>query len=164
MTSLEYQPTRHQRKDPTVLERLKDWFTPGVRQSIQVFFGSLAPLAILIGIGSDGIWEQSLIILGAILQFVSSGLSLLNLKTGGIARIWAVLRGSVYALAATVSPALVLLGFYDQAFNAVLLSGLSLALGALSNLIAIWTGKQQQVNDLQDEIKAQDVTIRNLTD
>lgn len=127
-----------------------NWFTPERRQSIQVFAGSLAPLAILLGFGTEGVWEQALIILGAVLQFVSSAISLINVRD--VNKGWAVLRGAIYALAATVSPALVLLGFYDDETNAAILTGLSLALGALSNLLAIFVGKAQQLEVAREKI------------
>lgn len=125
------------------MKTIAAWFTPERRQLIQVFFGSLAPLAILFGFGTDGVWEQSLIILGAVLQFISSGLSLVNVR--GAANIWKIARGAIYMLAATVSPALVILGFYDEATNATILVAVSLGLGALSNLLAIFIGKQQEL-------------------
>lgn len=131
----------------TTMNTIAAWFTPERRQSIQLFFGALAPFAILLGFGTEGVWEQSLIILGAVLQAVSSLLSLVNVRDPHT--IWAVVRGAVYALAATVSPALVLLGFYDDATNATILVGISLGLGALSNLLAIFIGKQQQIDALQ---------------
>ena len=125
-------------------------FTPERRQAIQVFFGALAPLAILLGFGTEGVWEQSLIILGAVLQFISAVLSLVNVRKGDWGAGWAVIRGAIYALAATVSPALVLLGFYDDSTNATILLGLSLALGALSNLLAIFIGSRQEFEGLPD--------------
>ena len=122
--------------------KLASWFTPERRQAIQVALGSLAPLAILFGFGTEGVWEQWLIIAGAVMQAISSLLSLVNVRDASTA--WAVARGAIYLLAATVSPALVLLGFYDEATSATILLGLSLGLGALSNLLAILIGKQQQ--------------------
>lgn len=121
------------------------WFTAERRQSIQLFFGALAPLAILLGFGTTGVWEQSLIILGAALQFVSAVLSLVNVRVGDWGAGWAILRAAIYTLAATVSPALVLLGFYDEATNATILLAISLGLGALSNLLAVFIGKQQEI-------------------
>ena len=135
-----------------MLTRFKDWFTTDRRAGIQVFLGSLAPLFILVGFGTDSSWEQWLIISGATLQFVASLLSLLNLKAGDWGAGFTVLRGALYALAAVVSPALVMLGFYSAEVNATLLLGLSLALGALSNLVAILAGKQQQVERLQSDL------------
>ena len=126
------------------------FFTPERRQAIQVFFGALAPLAILGGFGTEGVWEQGLIILGAALQFISSALSVINLR--GAADIWKVLRGAIYTLAATASPALVLLGFYDAETNATILTAFSLGLGALSNLLAIFIGKQQQLDAVRQLI------------
>ena len=40
----------------------------------------------------------------------------------------------------------VLLGLYDESTNAAILLGISLALGALSNLLAVFIGKQQQID------------------
>lgn len=123
------------------MRTIAEWFTASRRQAIQLFFGSLAPLAIMFGFGTEGVWEQALIITGAVLQFISSALSLINLR--GAAEIWTVLRGAIYTLGTVVSPALVLLGFYDDATNALILTGTSLALGALSNLLAILTAEKE---------------------
>ena len=123
------------------------FFTPERRQAIQLFAGALAPLAILLGFGTEGIWEQGLIIFGAVLQFLSALLSLVNVRDAVTA--WAIIRGAIYALAATVSPALVLLGFYDDSTNATILLGVSLGLAALSNLLAIFIGGQQQQRTVQ---------------
>lgn len=129
------------------MKTIAAWFTPDRRQSIQLFFGALAPLAILFGFGTEGVWEQTLIIVGAVLQFLSSVLSLVNVRRGDWGAGWAIVRGAIYALAATVSPALVLLGFYDEATNATILLAISLGLGALSNLLAIFTSKQEQLDN-----------------
>lgn len=128
------------------MNKFKEWFTTQRRQAIQLFFGSLAPFFILFGFGNEGFWEQALIITGAVLQFLSSGLSMLNLK--GAVEMWTVLRGAIYALATTVSPALVLLGVYDDQLSATILTATSLALGALSNLLAIFTASHQEKQDL----------------
>ena len=119
------------------------WFTPERRQAIQAAAASLAPLLILFGFGTEGVWEQYLIILGAVLQAVSSLLSLVNVRDP---RTWAAtLRGIVYGAAVVVSPALVLLGYYDEATNAAILTGLSLALSSLSSILAVFFGKQQEL-------------------
>lgn len=128
------------------MNKLKDWFTSQRRQAIQLFFGSLAPFFILFGFGTDGFWEQALIISGASLQFLSSGLSILNLK--GAVEIWSVMRGAIYTLATTVSPAFVLLGLYDESLNTTILTATSLGLGALSNLLAIFTVGHQEKQEL----------------
>lgn len=128
--------------------RLFALFTPERRQSIQLFFGGLAPLAILLGFGSEGAWEQILIVTGALLQFFSSLLSLVNVRRGDWGTGWAIVRGAIYALATVVSPVLVFFGFYDASTNATVLVGISLALGAFSNLLAIFIGKQQQLDQL----------------
>ena len=140
------------------MNTIKNWFTPDRRQQIQLFFGALAPLAILAGFGTEGQWEQWLIIVGAVLQFVSSGLSLVNVRD--VRTVWAVVRGAVYALAATVSPALVLLGVYGEEMNGTILIGLSLGLGALSNLLAIFIGKQQELDNAVRMAQGADGTWR----
>lgn len=136
------------------MNAIKAWFTPDRRQQIQLFFGALAPLAILAGFGTEGQWEQLLIITGAVLQFVSSGLSLVNVRDART--IWAVVRGAVYALAATVSPALVLLGVYGDETNTTILLGLSLGLGALSNLLAVFIGGRQELSGVADAVSRLD--------
>lgn len=128
------------------MRKLYEWFTLERRQAIQVFLGGLAPFAIMFGFGTDGVWEQALIITGAVMQFFSSLLSLVNLR--GILEIWLIIRGAIYTLGSIVSPALVLLGFYDEATNATILTGISLALGALSNLLAVFTAGHQQTEQL----------------
>lgn len=120
------------------------WFTSARRQQIQVFAGSLAPFFILFGIGSEGQWEQWLILLGLILQFGSSLLSLLALKVGDWGTGWAIVRGAVYALGMGAAPALVALGVWDKDFSSFFLVGLSLGLAALSNLVAIFTSGHQR--------------------
>jgi len=124
------------------MKKIAEWFTPERRQQIQVFFGTLAPLFILGGFGTEGQWEQALIITGAVLQFLSSLLSLINVRGGDI---WAVLRGAIYGLATTVAPALVLLGWLNEDLSATILTGISLALTALSGLVAILTNGKQQI-------------------
>lgn len=121
------------------------WFTPQRRQLIQAFLITLAPLAIMFGYGTDGTWEQILIIAGATLGAVGSLLSLVNVRVADWAtQGWAIVRGAVYALGSTVSPALVLLGFYGDDVNTQIVTGLSLALTALSSAIAIFANGQQQ--------------------
>lgn len=124
------------------MKNIADWFTPEKRQAIQVTLGSLAPLAILFGFGTEGVWEQWLIIAGAVMQFISSGLSLLNVRDPHL--FWSIVRGAVYGAAAVISPALVVLGYIDEATSASILVGISLGLGALSNLLAVFVGVKQQ--------------------
>jgi hypothetical protein len=75
------------------MRRVADWFTPERRQAIQLWFGSLAPLAIMFGYGTEGMWEQWLVIGGAVLQAVSSGLSLVNVRD--VNKAWQIVRGAV---------------------------------------------------------------------
>ena len=122
------------------------FFTAERRQLIQAFLVTLAPLAIMFGYGTDGIWEQVLIISGAALGAVGSFLSLLNVRVADWAtQGWAIVRATVYGLGAVVSPSLVLLGFYDEATNTQILTGMSLALTVLSSAIAIFANGRQQV-------------------
>lgn len=129
------------------MNALARFFTPERRQLIQAFLVTLAPLAIMLGYGTAGIWEQLLIIAGAILGAVASLLSLLNVRVADWAtQGWAIVRATIYGLGTVVSPSLVLLGFYDDAVNTQIVTGLSIALTALSSAIAIFaSGRQQHV-------------------
>ncbi|TDL43823.1 hypothetical protein [Microbacterium oleivorans] len=141
---------------PPALTAFAAWFTPDRRASIQAFLGTLAPFAILLGFGTDSVWQQALIITGAALQFLAGILSLVNVRDAQTA--WVIVRAAVYGLAATASPALVLLGFYDEATNAIILTGVSLGLSALSSLLAILIGKQQQIDNAVRLAQAADGT------
>lgn len=122
------------------------FFTAERRQLIQAFLVTLAPLAILFGYGTEGTWEQLLIISGAILGAVASLLNLLNVRVADWAtQGWAIVRGAVYAFGTVVSPALVLLGFYGEDVNTQILTGMSLGLTVLSSAIAIFANGRQQV-------------------
>lgn len=127
------------------MHTIAKWFSPERRQLIQAFLVSLAPLAILFGYGTTGQWEQILIIVGAALAAAASLLSLVNVRIDDWAtQGWAIVRGAIYALGTTVSPALVLLGFYSDDVNTQIVTGLSIGLTALSSAIAIFANGQQQ--------------------
>lgn len=132
------------------MKKLADWFTQDRRQKIQLFFGSLAPLLILLGFATEVQTEQVLIIVGAVLQFVAAILSLVNLKKGDWSTAWAVIRGAIYALAATISPALVLLGVYDNGLNATILLALSLGLSTLSSILSVFVSGQQKTQEVAE--------------
>lgn len=134
------------------MENLVKVFTPERRQQIQLFLGSLAPLLILGGFATQAQTEQALIITGAVLQFLAALLALVNVRRGDWGAGWTVIRGAIYALAATVSPALVFFGLYDEATNAVLLTGISLALSSLSALLAVFIGKTQEIQAVKAEL------------
>lgn len=123
------------------------FFTSERRQLIQAFLVTLAPLAIMFGYGTEGSWEQVLIIAGATLGAVASLLSLVNIRIADWAtQGWAIVRGTIYGLGTVVSPALMLLGFYGEDVNTQILTGMSIGLTALSSAIAIFAnGKQQTV-------------------
>ena len=126
-----------------------NWFTPERRQLIQAFIVTLAPVAILLGYGTEGGWEQVLIISGAVLGALASLLSLVNVRvTDWATQGWAIVRGAVYTLGTTVSPALVILGLYNDDVNTRIVTGLSIGLTALSSAIAIFANGQQQKADL----------------
>lgn len=129
-------------------------FTPERRQQIQVWLGSLAPLLILGGFATQEQTQNALIVTGAVLQFVAALLSLVNVRKGDWGAGWAVVRGAVYTLAMTVSPVLVFFGLYDEATNAALLTGISLALSSLSSLLAVFIGKTQQLEAVKAEVVA----------
>lgn len=141
------------------MKKLNEIFTPERRTQIQLFFGSLAPLLILLGFATQAQTEQWLIIIGAVLQFLAAVLSLINVRKGDYGAAWAVLRGAIYTLAAVASPALVLLGYYSQELNAALLTGLSLGLSSLSALLSIFIGKNQQIEKVEAVAKAQGAII-----
>lgn len=121
------------------------WFTPERRQMIQAFLVTLTPLAIMFGYGTEGTWEQILIIAGSLLGGLGSLLSLVNVRLADWAtQGWMVVRGVIYGLGTTISPALMLLGFYNEDVNTQIVTGMSLALTALSSAIAIFANGQQQ--------------------
>lgn len=146
-------------KPLTPFQRLAAWFTPERRQAIQVWFASLAPLVILAGLATQDQAEQTLIIIGAILQFAASGLSVVNANWRDAL---GVLRGAIYALAATVAPALVLLGVFSEDVSTALLTGLSLALSSLSSLLAIFTVSQQTTAEARDELASVEAAAARL--
>lgn len=120
------------------------FFSPQRRQLIQAFLVTLAPLAIMFGYGSEGTWEQLLIISGAVIGAIASLLNLLNVRVSDWAtQGWAIVRATVYGFGTVVSPALVLLGFYGEDVNTQILTGLSIGLTALSSAIAIFANGQQ---------------------
>ena len=141
------------------MEALNKVFTPERRQQIQLFLGTLAPLLILGGFATQAQTEQSLIIAGAVMQFLAAILSLVNIQKGDWGAGWAVVRAAIYALAATVSPALVFFGLYSQETNTALLTGLSLGLSSLSSLLAVFIGKSQELEKVEAVAKAQGAII-----
>lgn len=136
------------------MKKFYDIFTPERRQQIQLFLASLAPLLILGGFATQEQTEQYLIVAGAIIQFLASILSLVNVRKGDWGAGWAVVRGAIYALAAAVSPVLVFFGLYDASTNAALLAGISLTLSTLSSLLAVFIGNKQVINEKDKEIAA----------
>lgn len=131
------------------MNALARFFTIERRQLIQAFLVTLAPLAILLGYGSAGTWEQLLVITGAVLGAVGSLLNLLNVRVADWAtQGWAIVRGVIYSLGTVVSPALVILGFYGEDLNTQILTGMSLGLTALTSAIAIFAAGRQQLVEL----------------
>lgn len=127
------------------MNTIASWFTPERRQLLQAALVSLAPLAIMFGYGTTGTWEQVLIITGAGIGAVGSLLNLVNVRIADWATAgWAIVRGSIYSFGTVVSPALVILGFYNEAVNTQVVTGISLGLTALSSAIAIFANGQQQ--------------------
>lgn len=144
------------------MNKLAEVFTPERRQQIQVWLGSLAPLLILGGFATQEQTENVLIITGALLQFLAALLSLINVRKGDWSTGWTIVRGAIYALAATVSPVLVFFGLYDATTNAVLLTGISLALSSLSSLLAIFIGKTQQLQAAEAKVEVLQTEVRAL--
>lgn len=128
------------------------WFTQDRRAQIQALFVSLAPVLIGLGLFTEQDADQWLIITGAGLQFAGALLNLINVRGGDW---WAVLRGAVYTLAATVAPALTVLGYIDDTTAATALNFLSLGLSSLSAVVGIFTGKSQQLQSVIEAQKAE---------
>jgi hypothetical protein len=127
------------------MNALARFLTPERRQLIQAFLAALATLAIMLGYGTAGTWEQLLIIAGAVVGAVASLLNLVNVRVADWAtQGWAIVRATIYTLATVVSPSLVLLGLYDDAVNTQIVTGISLALTMFSSAVAIFTSGQQQ--------------------
>lgn len=127
------------------MKKFAEFFDADRRQKIQLFLVSVTPFLILGGFANEGQVQQGLIVSAAVLQFLGALLSLVNVRKGDWSTAWMVVRSAIYVLAGTVSPALVLLGLYDQETSATLLTGISLALTGLSSGLAIFVGKSQQL-------------------
>lgn len=141
------------------METLSKIFTPERRQLIQLWLGSLAPLLILGGFATQAQTEQWLILIGAAFQAFAAILSLVNVRRGDWSTGWMVIRGAIYAFAATASPVLVVLGLYDESTNAALLTAISLGLSSLSGLLAIFIGKTEQLETVKRELVDREATI-----
>jgi hypothetical protein len=127
------------------MRKFQEWFSPETRQKIQAFVVTVAPIAIMLGYGTEGQWQQWLVILGATIAALGSLLSLLNVRvTDWSTQGWAIVRGVLYGLGTVVSPALVALGYINEDTNAKVLTGLSLGITALSSAISIFVNGQQQ--------------------
>lgn len=121
------------------------WLTSERRQLIQVFLASIAVLAVQFGLGTDGQWEQILIIGGAAIGAAAGLLALVNVRVANWATEgWAIVRGVVYTAATLVSPALVALGVYSDDVNTQIVTGIAQAITVLSAAIAIFASGQQQ--------------------
>lgn len=129
----------------TFWQKLTGWFTPERRQKIQAAVVTLAPLAIMLGYGTSGQWEQFLIITGATIGALGSLLSLGNVRIHDWAtQGWSIVRATVYAFGMAVAPALLALGWINEDWNQRITVGLSIALTALSSAISIFANGQQQ--------------------
>jgi len=127
------------------MRTIAQWFTPERRQLIQAFLAAAAVLAVQFGYGTDGQWEQLLIIGGAALGAIAGLLSLVNVRVADWAtQGWAIVRGVIYMLATVASPALVALGFYSDAVNEQIVTGIGQGITVLSAAIAIFANGQQQ--------------------
>lgn len=131
------------------MRALAQFFTPERRQLIQAFLAAIAVLAVQFGLGTDGQWEQILVLGGATLGAIAGLLSLVNVRVAHWATEgWAIIRGVIYAFATVASPALVALGFYNDDVNTQIVTGIAQAITVLSAAIAIFANGQQQKYDL----------------
>lgn len=131
------------------MKKFADWFTPERRQQIQTLIVTVVPLFLMFGYGTTGQWEQVQIITSAILAAAGSLLSLVHIRVTEWANEgWKIVRATIYTFGMTVSPALMLLGFYNEDVNTKIVTGVALGLTALSSAVAIFANGQQQKADV----------------
>jgi hypothetical protein len=127
------------------MKTIANWLTPERRQLVQAFLAALAILAVQFGLGTDGQWEQILVLGGATLGALAGLLSLVNVRIADWAtQGWAIVRGVIYGFATVASPALVALGLYNDTVNEQIVTGIGQAITVLSAAIAILANGQQQ--------------------
>lgn len=131
------------------MKTIANWFTPERRQLIQAFLAAIAVLAVQLGLGTEGQWEQFLVLGGAGLGAIAGLLSLVNVRIADWAtQGWAILRGVIYTFATIASPALFALGIYNDDVNTQVVTGIGQGITVLSAAIAIFANGQQQKNAL----------------
>lgn len=129
----------------TLMHTFANWFTPERRQLVQAFLAAIAVLAVQFGLGTEGQWEQILVLGGAALGALAGLLSLVNVRVADWAtQGWAIVRGVIYGFATVASPALVALGFFNEDVNAQIVTGIGQGITVLSAAIAIFANGQQQ--------------------
>lgn len=127
------------------------WFDARRRQAAQVALTSLATLLVGVGVATETVTEPWLIISAAVLQAAGPLLAVVNLKRSQWASWFTTTaRGVLYGLAAAVAPALSVLGFISEDQSALALTGISLGLTVLSNMIAVFTSAQQEAQHARD--------------
>lgn len=127
------------------MKNIATWFTPERRQLIQAFLAALAVLAVQFGLGTEGQWEQILVLAGAGLGALAGLLSLVNVRVADWAtRGWMIARTVIYSFATVASPALVALGLYNDSVNEQIVTGIGQGITVLSAAIAIFANGQQQ--------------------
>jgi predicted Kef-type K+ transport protein len=128
-----------------IMRTLANWFTPERRQLFQAFLAAIAVLAVQFGLGTEGQWEQLLVLGGAGLGALAGLLSLVNVRVADWAtQGWAIVRGVIYGFAAVASPTLVALGLYNEDVNTQIVTGIGQGITVLSAAIAIFANGQQQ--------------------
>ena len=130
------------------MKTLTQWLTPTRRQAIQGLVATLAPLLIMLGIGSAGQWEQISFIVGAVLTLLANLLNLVNVRVGDWGEAWILVRTAIYAAAATVVPALAALELFSADTGNTLVLGLSIVLAVGSAFVAIFTNSHEQKAEL----------------
>jgi phosphatidylserine synthase len=117
---------------------IKTWFTQERREAIYLAVAGIAPILVTAGVISEGQTEFVLVIASAALQAFAGLLALFNLKVSEAASWFTgVGRGIIYALAATVAPAAVGLGWVNDDASANILTWISLGLTALAAVISV---------------------------
>ena len=125
------------------MKKFAAWFTLERRDAIRLLAATLAPLLILFGLGNKDTWDQILIVVAIILQFIASLVSLLSLKKGDWTTGWTILRAAIYTAGLAIAPVLVALGVWTNDFSTQFTIGLSLFLTVLSSLVGVLVGNRQ---------------------
>jgi hypothetical protein len=124
--------------------RFVAWFDASRRRALQVVFTSIAAMLVSFGFMVDGQADAWLVITAAVLQAAGPLLSVVNLRKSELAGWFiTIARGTLYAFAAAIAPAITVLGFTSEQQAEHLLGVVSLGLTVLANTVAMFTSAKQ---------------------